>query len=60
MFRFFVPVTCTRPTDIYTQKLPTLLRNGPKGEWTTPIKVRMLTLLDMGGLMSNWCSSSNS
>ncbi|RPA97983.1 hypothetical protein L873DRAFT_1084293 [Choiromyces venosus 120613-1] len=23
-------------------------RNGPKGEWTTPTRVRILTLLDMG------------
>ncbi|RPB03289.1 hypothetical protein L873DRAFT_1800860 [Choiromyces venosus 120613-1] len=22
--------------------------NGPKGEWTTPTRVRVLTLLDMG------------
>ncbi|RPA94266.1 hypothetical protein L873DRAFT_1814601, partial [Choiromyces venosus 120613-1] len=22
--------------------------NGPKGEWTTPTRVRILTLLDMG------------
>ncbi|RPA90600.1 hypothetical protein L873DRAFT_1820807 [Choiromyces venosus 120613-1] len=23
-------------------------RNGPKGEWATPARVRILTLLDMG------------